>query len=208
MAMADFTANDTALLREIAHSYKLPGYSEELRQRGAELLERVASHLDQQRAAGVPVAPAPEWRQAFERAMKQTYGAVDPFKPAGQPGSYWRGEHNGIVGALQTLRENFERELTRGVGASEPPPVLRCTVCGRKSWTGVELGLRCNMLQPDKSRCGGKMLPHGVAPSQPQQRVLCERCLGAGIPWGSATQICRDCNGSGFVAAGVEGLKP
>jgi hypothetical protein len=53
----------------------------------------------------------PHWRQAFERAMKQTYGAVDPFSPAGQPGSYWRGEHNGIVGALQTLRENFEREL-------------------------------------------------------------------------------------------------
>jgi hypothetical protein len=51
--VADFTENDTALLREIAHSYKLPGYPDELRQRGAELLERVASHLDQQRTGGV-----------------------------------------------------------------------------------------------------------------------------------------------------------
>jgi hypothetical protein len=55
----------------------------------------------------------PYWRQAFERAMKQTYGMVDPLKPHGQPGSYWRGEYNGIVGSLQTLRENFERELAR-----------------------------------------------------------------------------------------------
>lgn len=57
----------------------------------------------------------PHWRQAFERAMEQTWGMVDPLKPAGQPGSYWRGEYNGIVGSLQTLRENFERELSKPV---------------------------------------------------------------------------------------------
>lgn len=70
-----------------------------------------------------PVSPSapeqPDWRQAFERAMKQTWGMVDPLKPPGQPGSYWRGEHNGIVGSLQTLRENFERELRN----TAPSPV-------------------------------------------------------------------------------------
>lgn len=80
------------------------------------------------RASGTPVGSegqwqegeAQPWREAFERAMKQTWGMVDPLNPAGQPGSYWRGEYNGIVGSLQTLRENFERELRRSQDAALP----------------------------------------------------------------------------------------
>lgn len=68
---------------------------------------------------GVPAAPAaaedrgltPHARAAFERAMKQAWGMVNPLIPPGQPGSYARGEHNGICAALQTVRENFAREL-------------------------------------------------------------------------------------------------
>jgi hypothetical protein len=47
----------------------------------------------------------------------------------------------------------------------DEPPVLRCTVCGRKSWTGVESGLRCNMPQPDGSRCVGTMLSSAIRDS-------------------------------------------
>jgi hypothetical protein len=68
--LADFTENDTALLREIAHSYKLPGYSEELRKRGAELLERVASHLDQLRAAGVAPSHEPSKEAVLIEALQ------------------------------------------------------------------------------------------------------------------------------------------
>jgi hypothetical protein len=47
------TENETALLREIAHSYKLPGYPDAMRERGSKLLERLAVHFDAQRATGV-----------------------------------------------------------------------------------------------------------------------------------------------------------
>ena len=59
--------------------------------------------------------------QANERrwnaAVKQTWQMVDPLKPAGQPGSYWRGQDAGIVAALKTLRANLK---TTNVGI-EPP---------------------------------------------------------------------------------------
>lgn len=41
----------------------------------------------------------------------------------------------------------------------EAAPVLQCTFCGRKSWTGVERGLHCNMPQPNGERCIGTMIP-------------------------------------------------
>lgn len=46
---------------------------------------------------------------AFERAMKDSWGMVYPLDPPGTPGSYARGEHNGIVAALRTVRMNYER---------------------------------------------------------------------------------------------------
>jgi hypothetical protein len=48
------TENETALLREIAHSYKLPGYPDSMRERGSKLLERLAAHFDAERTQGVP----------------------------------------------------------------------------------------------------------------------------------------------------------
>ena len=60
--------------------------------------------------------------QANERrwnaALKQTWQMVDPLKPAGQPGSYWRGQDVGIVAALNTLRANLK---TPNVGGNAAP---------------------------------------------------------------------------------------
>ena len=53
-------------------------------------------------------------------------------------------------------------------------PVLQCTICGRKSWTGVENGLRCNVPQPDGSRCAGTMCAAGVVASD--EARLCPAC--------------------------------
>lgn len=48
-------------------------------------------------------------RTAFERALKETWQMVDPLRPPGTPGSYIRGEHNGAIAALATIRANFDR---------------------------------------------------------------------------------------------------
>jgi hypothetical protein len=53
-------------------------------------------------------------REAFERAMKQSWQMVDPLRPP-NAGSYWRGEHEGICAALKTVRDNFERALSAPV---------------------------------------------------------------------------------------------
>lgn len=46
-------------------------------------------------------------RQRWERALRQTWQAIDPLKPAGQPGSYACGYENGFAAALQVLRGNL-----------------------------------------------------------------------------------------------------
>ncbi|AZW31530.1 hypothetical protein L506_2294 [Bordetella bronchiseptica GA96-01] len=51
-------------------------------------------------------APVADERAAFEQAMRETYRMVDPLKPP-PAGSYARGEHEGIIAALKTVRENF-----------------------------------------------------------------------------------------------------
>jgi len=56
------------------------------------------------------------WQAADARwnaALLQTWQMVDPLKPAGQPGSYWRGQDAGIVAALTTLRENLKTPNAR-----------------------------------------------------------------------------------------------
>jgi hypothetical protein len=44
----------------------------------------------------------------WEEAVRLTWQMVDPFNPAGPPGSYWRGQDAGIVAALTTLRANLK----------------------------------------------------------------------------------------------------
>ncbi|SAL10244.1 hypothetical protein AWB73_00081 [Caballeronia turbans] len=60
-------------------------------------------------------------REAFERALKQTYEMVDPLNPP-VPGSYARGEHNGIIAALKTVRANFDAAIDRARQSGEEQP--------------------------------------------------------------------------------------
>lgn len=64
----------------------------------------ILDHADRA-LASTPVA---DERAAFEQAMRETYRMVDPLKPP-PAGSYARGEHEGIIAALKTVRENFTR---------------------------------------------------------------------------------------------------
>ena len=72
-------------------------------------------------AAPTPAAQAEptgaQVRRAFEEAMIQSWRMIDPLCPAGQPGSYARGQDAGIIAALTTVRENFKRLL-----AAAPTP--------------------------------------------------------------------------------------
>ncbi|MDS0801694.1 hypothetical protein [Burkholderia cenocepacia] len=45
---------------------------------------------------------------AFDKALKETYGMVDAFNPP-PAGTYYRGQHDGIVAALKTIADNFKR---------------------------------------------------------------------------------------------------
>ena len=55
----------------------------------------------------------------WEEALRQTWQMVDPLKPAGQPGSYWRGQDAGIVAALTTLRANLKTPNAIGQRGAE-----------------------------------------------------------------------------------------
>ena len=46
-------------------------------------------------------------RSAWGKAMSQAWRMVDPFNPAGVPGSYARGQDSGITSALTTVRANY-----------------------------------------------------------------------------------------------------
>ena len=54
----------------------------------------------------------------WEEALRLTWQMVDPLKPAGRPGSYWRGQDAGIVAALTTLRANLKTHNARDQGAA------------------------------------------------------------------------------------------
>ena len=57
----------------------------------------------------------------WEEALRLTWQMVDPLNPAGQPGSYWRGQEAGIVAALTTLRANLKPPNARLTGPKRPP---------------------------------------------------------------------------------------
>lgn len=66
---------------------------------------RVEYTADDMRAYGEAVRA--EERERWEAAMKQAWSMIDPFNPAGVPGSYARGQDSGIVAALTTVRANY-----------------------------------------------------------------------------------------------------
>jgi hypothetical protein len=47
-------------------------------------------------------------RAAFDKALRETYQMVDPLNPP-PAGTYYRGQHEGIIAALKTIRDNFDR---------------------------------------------------------------------------------------------------
>jgi hypothetical protein len=59
----------------------------------------------------------------WEEALRLTWRMVDPFKPAGEPGSYWRGHDAGIVAALTTLRANLKTPNVRNNRPASAGPV-------------------------------------------------------------------------------------
>ncbi|KDC72818.1 hypothetical protein [Bordetella bronchiseptica] len=85
-------------------------------------------------------APVADERAAFERAMRETYQMVDPFNPP-QAGSYARGEHEGIIAALKTVRENFTRSALASTPAvDERAPHIKALQDLR---LGVEMDQHC-----------------------------------------------------------------
>jgi hypothetical protein len=61
-------------------------------------------------------------RERWEAAMKQAWSMIDPFNPAGVPGSYARGQDSGIVAALTTVRANYV--AAAAIRSAAPP---QCT---------------------------------------------------------------------------------
>jgi hypothetical protein len=57
-------------------------------------------------------------RETVEKALLQAWQMVDVLHPPGAPGSYARGEHNGIIAALRTFRDNLNRALAAAPAAS------------------------------------------------------------------------------------------
>ncbi|WP_250538758.1 MULTISPECIES: hypothetical protein [unclassified Caballeronia] len=53
-------------------------------------------------------APLSDEPVAFDKALKETYGMVDAFNPP-PAGTYYRGQHDGIIAALKTIADNFKR---------------------------------------------------------------------------------------------------
>lgn len=83
--------------------YDLCGVDGRLR----DFAEAVQSACERAAHAAVASAAADE-RARWESALRQTWQAIDPLKPAGQPGSYARGYDNGFAAALEVLRGNLK----------------------------------------------------------------------------------------------------
>lgn len=87
-------------------------------------LDAKDAEIERLRAHAVLLAATAEQveRERWEGALRLTWQMVDPLKPAGQPGSYWRGQDAGIVAALTTLRANLKPPNAEFSGAARRPP--------------------------------------------------------------------------------------
>ena len=59
-----------------------------------------------------------EDKRAFDAALHEAYQMVDMTNPP-PAGSYWRGEHDGIVAALKTVRASFDRAIAANQAEGE-----------------------------------------------------------------------------------------
>lgn len=78
------------------------------------------------RASLAVAQPADIGAAAFESAMREAWQMVDGLHPEGQPGSYARGSYNGIVAALQTVRQNYDRAASALAASPVEPVAWRC----------------------------------------------------------------------------------
>lgn len=76
----------------------------ELMHEAADEIDRLTAALaDRERAIAEAVAAE---RKVWEESVTQVWRTVDPFRTAGEPGSYARGMDNGIASALTAVRAN------------------------------------------------------------------------------------------------------
>ncbi len=61
-----------------------------------------------------------EYNRAFDAALHEAYQMVDLTKPP-PAGSYLRGEHEGIVAALKTVRASFDRAIAANQAKGDAP---------------------------------------------------------------------------------------
>jgi hypothetical protein len=74
------------------------------------IVRTLAEMVNSGEAPAAPSVAAQDERGAFEKALRETWQMVDPLNPP-PAGSYYRGQHEGIIAALKTIRENFERAI-------------------------------------------------------------------------------------------------
>lgn len=107
---------------------------------------------------------------AFERAMKASWEMVVSH-PTWAAGSYYAGQNNGMIAALKTVRENYEREIARmPIAASQTGET--CLYCGFRTIEQAELNAAFSMLanfNPGADEFNGalEILRNGIATPPP-----------------------------------------
>jgi len=110
-------------------------------------------------------------QSAFERALQETYRMVDPLNPP-PSGTYYRGQHEGIIAALKTIRANFDRAAA-SVQATE---LTQFQVSAGGKWTAVTQAQY-------EAWSGTKRIANGATPPSPDAREA-----GGGV-WLSVDQL-------------------
>lgn len=80
----------------------------------------------------------------YEAAIKLVWETIDPFRPAGQPGSYARGYYNGTIFALEQLRSNLDAARASATKRADDVDTLerrfKCAFCEKQFLTAEVRG--------------------------------------------------------------------
>lgn len=108
-------------------------------------------------------------REAFDKALRETWQMVDPLNPP-SAGTYYRGEHDGIIAALRTIRENFARAALTAEKVAAEPISDTCVNLFRPSTGDVFKALRTDSYGiRELLREGWQIAPQ---PAQPTQAAM------------------------------------